>query len=101
MKEQSKFWTQYKRLIIKAYLGVSLGFIIAMPIGYFVGRRASEIVAVVGFLISAYYFSYYRLTDCPHCKRHPQNFRNLIYPIDPTCKSCGKNMSEEVISDNV
>lgn len=93
-QKKISFWYQYKKTIILAY--VILPMTIILPLVFMLAGLSvvASYVGFVPFLFSMYLFLKYRNTYCPHCSRHPQNLRNLLFPIDPYCHSCEKRMDQ-------
>jgi hypothetical protein len=99
-------WSCIKRWNFRGYL-----FLIATPVvpimlacSWFIITRERpprllagflEVTPTPFFLLSGYYFLKYRNAICPYCKSPALKVVNVLLPIDPHCKSCGRRLDGE------
>lgn len=95
------FWRSYKKNAVLAWV-----YLVATPVvpvalgifnhfifgGNFFITRLLELLTAIPFVLCFYYGLKYRLEVCPHCKQHPNNLKNFLFPFNPICKKCGKRM---------
>lgn len=99
---ESCWWRMQRRLVILSWAFLLGTIVVPVAIGVFdhvlwggtpVGSILAGSLGLLSFLSSFYFGLKYNLMRCPHCDDYALRVRNLLWPLDPKCPKCHRQMN--------